>query len=148
MNRVAPIAVLLASLSSPAAAAPQLTYSLSSNDQLGVSVAGKPRGRAASAMLGLWSDDGALELGGFRDGPPGDMDPSVSRAFEIVSGRAMQSRGIRVSGTIHRGGRDARGWSFGVEARRQRMSDVGAALSGSWRTAADSRLSLSGKLKF
>ena len=145
-NRVALFAVLLAPLSVPAAAQPQLTLPLTSNDQVGLSVSGKARGRSASAAVGMWSDDGALELGGFREGP--QIDPAMSRAAELVAGKAMRSQGLRVSGFLHRGGAEARGWSLGIEARRQRVSDIGAALSGSWRTASDSRLSVSGKLQF
>jgi len=123
---------------------PDLTFDLSSNDRVGLNVAGKPRGASVSAALGLWSDDGAVELGGFQD----RTDPSMALAAELVSGRPMQSRGFRLSGSIYETGPDAPGWSLGVEARQQWTPDIGAALSGSWRTASDSRLSVSGKLKF
>ena len=145
-NRVALFVIFLAPLSMPAAAQPQLTLPLTSNDHVGFSVSGKARGRSASAALGMWSDDGALELGGFREGP--QVDPTTAKVAELVAGKAMRSQGLRLGGFLHPAGADARGWSLGIEARRQRVSDIGAALSGSWRTASDSRLSISGKLRF
>jgi hypothetical protein len=124
------------------AAAPDMTVAVSSNDRVGLSVTKRARGASVSAALGMWSDDGALELGGFQD----RADPAIARAAELVSGKPMQSRGVRLSGTL--GGQRARGWALGVEARRQQVTDIGAALSGGWRRSSDSRLSVSGKLKF
>ena len=126
------------------AAGPALMLDLSSNDRVGLNVSGKARSASVSAAFGLWSDDGALEFGGFQD----RTDPNFARAAELVSGKPMQSRGVRLSGTLYKGGADARGWSLGVEARQQRTTDIGAALSGSWRTASDSRLSVNGRRKF
>ena len=100
-------------------------------------------------MLGMWSDDGALELGGFQDGALAGTPDTLERTAELVSGKAMKTRGVRFAATIHRKGPpEARGWTLGVEARQQRVSDIGAALGGAWRTAGDSRLSISGKLRF
>lgn len=151
MVRVAlAIATVVASLTGVAAhaAAPSLTVPLSSNDRVGLNVARKAKGASVSAALGMWSDDGALELSGFQEGVSRNVDPSIARAAELVSGKAMKSRGLRVNGSLYRSGAEARGWSVGLEARRQQITDIGAALSGSWRTASDSRLSVSGKLKF
>jgi hypothetical protein len=135
--------VCLAAAPAPAAG-PNLTLDLSSNDRIGLDISGKARGTKVSAALGMWSDDGALELGGFQD----RADPAIARAAEIVSGRAMQSRGLRLSGSLYRAGPNARGWSLGLDARQQWTTDIGAALAGSWRTASDSRLSVNGKLWF
>ncbi|HEU4968537.1 hypothetical protein [Sphingomonas sp.] len=126
------------------AAGPKLTLDISSNERVGLNITAKPRGARASAAIGMWSDDGALEFGGFQD----RTDPAIARAAELVSGRRMQSRGLRVSGSLYEAGPDAAGWSLGLEARQQWTSDIGAALVGSWRTASDSRLSVSGKLRF
>ena len=140
------LAMGLASLNPVAAAAvgPSLTLDVSSNDRVGLHVSETAGGRSASAALGMWSDDGAIELSGFQD----RTDPAIARAAELVSGKAMQSRGVRLSGSLYEAGPDAPGWSVGVEARQQWTTDIGAALSGSWRTASDSRLSVSGKLRF
>lgn len=126
------------------AGGPNLTLDISSNDRVGFDVSGTARGANVSAALGMWSDDGALELGGFQD----RTDPAIARTAEIVSGKSMQSRGLRLSGSLYQAGPNARGWSLGVDARRQWTTDIGAALSGSWRTASDSRLSVNGKLRF
>jgi hypothetical protein len=126
------------------AAGPKMTLDLSSNERVGLNVSAKPRGAKVSAAIGIWSDDSAVEFGGFQD----RMDPSIARAAELVSGRPMQSRGLRLGGSLYEAGPDAPGWSLGVEARQQWTTDVGAALVGSWRTSSDSRLSVSGKLKF
>jgi hypothetical protein len=132
-----------------AAPAPELTVPLTSNDRVGLSVSKKARGRSVAAVVGMWSDEGAVELGGFQDGSAHNVDPATARAAELVSGKPMQSRGVRMTGVLYQGsGSEAKGWSMGVEARRQTISDVGAALSGTWRTANDSRLTLNGKLKF
>ncbi|MBA2920364.1 hypothetical protein GON01_01505 [Sphingomonas sp. MAH-20] len=125
------------------ATGPDLTLDVSSNDRVGLNISGKARTRV-SAAVGLWSDDGAVEFGGFQD----RMDPAMARAAELVSGRPMRSRGLRLGGSLYEAGPEARGWSVGVEARQQWTTDVGAALAGSWRTASDSRLSVSGKLRF
>lgn len=148
MALIAATAGLTASAERAEAAGPSLTLPLTSNDAIGMRVGRQARSAAVSAALGMWSDDGAVELGGFRDGPARDIDPSLARAAELVSGKAMQSRGVRLSGALYRGGAEARGWSVGVDARRQQITDIGAALSGSWRTVSDSRLSVSGKLRF
>ena len=132
----------------PAIAAPKLVLPVSSNDQLGFGLTGKGNGgRSLGAMLGMWSDDGALELGGFQHGAR--VDPATARAAAIVSGKAKQSRGVRVTGSFYRS-RSAHGagWTVSVDARQQEVSDVGAALAGAWRTASDSRLTLGGKLRF
>lgn len=125
-----------------------LTKDLSSNERIGLGVSKQGKTRSVSAALGMWSDDGAVELGGFRDGATNGVDPALSRAAELVSGKAMQSQGVRLSGTLYQQGANARGWSVSVDARRQRVSDIGAALSGDWRTTGDSRLSLGGRLRF
>ena len=137
-----------AAIPAKAAAAPVVSVPVSDVHALGVTVSRNGTAGSAVAGLGLWNDEGALELGGFRDGPAHDVDPALVRTAELVAGKAMRSRGVRLGASFYRGGREARGWSLGVEARRQKMSDIGAALSGSWRTAGDSRLSVSGKLKF
>ena len=134
----------LAATAARAAGGPNLTLDLSSNERVGLNISAKPRSAKVSAALGMWGDDGAVEFGGFQD----RIDPAVGRAAELVSGRPMQSRGLRLSGSLYEAGPDAPGWSLGVEARQQWTSDIGAALAGSWRTASDSRLSVSGKLKF
>jgi hypothetical protein len=146
MALMAAMAGLTASAERAQAAGPSLTVPLTSNDAVGMKVGRQGKGAAISAALGMWSDDGAVELGGFRDGPARDIDPSLARAAELVSGKAMQSRGLRLSGTL--GGQQGHGWALGVEARRQQVTDIGAALSGAWRRSSDSRLSVSGKLKF
>jgi hypothetical protein len=125
------------------AAGPDMTLDLSSNERIGLNVSGKARTRV-SAAIGMWGDDGALEFGGFQD----RLDPGMARAAELVSGRAMRSRGLRLGGSLYEAGPDAPGWQLGVEARQQWTTDIGAALIGSWRTSSDSRLSVSGKLKF
>jgi hypothetical protein len=125
------------------AAGPDMTLDLSSNERIGLNVSGKARTRV-SAAIGMWGDDGALEFGGFQD----RLDPAMARAAELVSGRAMRSRGLRLGGSLYEAGPDAPGWQLGVEARQQWTTDIGAALIGSWRTSSDSRLSVSGKLKF
>jgi hypothetical protein len=140
---------LIAASAAPAlAGGPQLGLAVTSSDQVGFQVVKKGRERSASAVLGMWSDDGALELGGFQDGAGRDVDPSVARAVELVSGKRMQSRGLRLTGALYGAGAEQPGWTFAVEARQQRISDVGAALAGAWRSAGDSRLSFSGKLRF
>jgi hypothetical protein len=143
------IGLLIASAAAPAhAGGPVLAHALTSNDQVGFAVSKKGRERSVSAVIGMWSDDGALELGGFQDGAGRDVDPSVTRAVELVSGRRMQSRGLRLTGAFYGSGAEQPGWTLAVEARQQRTSDVGAALAGAWRSASDSRLSFSGKLRF
>jgi hypothetical protein len=140
---------LIAASAAPAlAGGPQLGLTVTSSDQVGFQVVKKGRERSASAVLGMWSDDGALELGGFQDGAGRDVDPSVARAVELVSGKRMQSRGLRLTGALYGAGAEQPDWTFAVEARQQRISDVGAALAGAWRSAGDSRLSFSGKLRF
>lgn len=135
-------------ISGEAVAAPKLLKALTSNDQVGVTVSGKQGNRGVAALVGMWSDDGALELGGFQD-RGSRIDPATARAAEIMAGRRMQSRGVRVTGSLYgAGAREARGWTISVDARRQEVSDVGAALSGAWRTVSDSRLTLGGKLRF
>lgn len=148
--RSAWIAILIAAfIGAPAAASgPQLAHEITSSDQVGFAVTKRVRERSVSAVLGMWSDDGAIELGGFQDGAGSDVDPSVARAVELVSGKRMRSRGLRLTGVLYGSGADEPGWNFSVDARQQRMSDVGAALSGAWRSTSDSRLSFSGKLKF
>jgi hypothetical protein len=126
------------------AAGPKLIVPVTSADQVGLAVSGKARAGQVSAMLGMWSEDGALELGGFREGPARGVDPGVARAAELVSGKRMRSSGVRLTGSFYRPG----GWALSLEARRQQVSDIGAALSGAWRTAGDSRLTIGGKLKF
>lgn len=132
-----------------AVAGPKLLVPITSGDQIGLSVKGREAGvPGGSAMLGMWSDDGALELAGFRSQASGS-DPATARAAEIVSGRAMQSRGVRLTGRLYRRrNADARGWTVSVDARRQETSDLGAALSGTWRTLSDSRLTFGGRLRF
>jgi hypothetical protein len=125
------------------AAGPDMTLDLSSNERIGLNVSGKARTRV-SAAIGMWGDDGALEFGGFQD----RLDPAMARAAELVSGRAMRSRGLRLGGSLYEAGPDAPGWQLGVEARQQWTTDIGAALVGSWRTSSDSRLSVSGRLRF
>jgi hypothetical protein len=122
----------------------QLLVSVSSADQVGLTLKGKRRGGNLAAMFGMWSDDGALELGGFREGPGQGVDPNVARAAAIVAGKSMRSTGVKLLGALHR----SNGLSLSVEARRQQVSDIGAALGGDWRTSADTRLTLGGKLKF
>jgi hypothetical protein len=134
--------------SAPAYAGPSFTRDLSSNERVGIGVSKQGKSRAVSAAVGMWSDDGALELGGFRDGPANGIDPAMAQAAELVSGKPMHSQGVRLSGTLYQQGSTARGWSLSVDARRQRVSDVGAALGGDWRTSGDSRLSLGGRLRF
>lgn len=132
----------------PALAAPRLVLPVSSNDQVGVVISGKSRDvRGVSAMLGMWSDDGALELAGFQQG--NRLDSATARVAEIVSGKPMESRGVRLTGWLYRSrAANAAGWTVSVDARQQRVSDLGAALTGAWRTASDSRLTLGGKLRF
>lgn len=140
---------IAAAATAPATAGgPQLGLAVTSSDQVGVQVSKKGRERSVSAVLGMWSDDGALELGGFRDGAGRDIDPSVAQAVEIVSGKRMRSQGVRLTGALYGAGSEEAGWTFAVEAKQQRISDVGAALAGAWRSASDSRLSFSGKLRF
>lgn len=143
------VAAVLVSMSGVACAGPRLVVPVTSGDQIGLALKGKARANGgAAALVGMWSDDGALELGGFEDRSR-RVDPAVARAAEIVSGRAMQSRGFRLTGSLYQGqGADQRGWILSIDARRQRVSDVGAALSGTWRTQGDSRLTLGGKLRF
>lgn len=143
------VAAVLISIGSPALAGPSLLMPVTSGDQVGIAVHGKAKASGGvAALVGMWSDDGALELGGFHDRSR-RVDPTVARAAEIVSGRAMQSQGVRLTGSLYRPqGADRRGWTLSIDARRQRTSDVGAALSGSWRTISDSRLTLGGKLNF
>ena len=147
-NLIRAVPLLLCLADSPAVAAPKLVMPVSSNDQLGIAVSGKGQGgRGISAMLGMWSDDGALELGGFQHGSR--LDPAMTRAAAIMSGKAMQSRGVRVTGSLYRSGSaSGAGWTLSVDARQQEVSDFGAALAGAWRTASDSRLTLGGKLRF
>lgn len=147
-SAVALLPVTLAALPARAGSAPTFTLPITSNDAIGLTVSRKAPGSSVMAGFGLWSDDGALELGGFRDGAARDLAPSIARAAELVSGKALQSRGIRASGSLYRAGTEVRGWSLGIEARRQWISDIGAALSGQQRTASDSRVSVSGKLRF
>lgn len=135
-------------VSGEAAAAPKFVKALTSNDQVGLAVSGKQGSRGVVAMLGMWSDDGALELAGFQERAKG-TDPATLRAAEIMTGHAMRSRGLRLTGNLYRAGqREARGWTVSLDARQQQVSDVGAALSGAWRTASDSRLTVGGKLRF
>jgi hypothetical protein len=137
------VAALAVSMAAPAAAAgPKLVVPVTSADAVGFAVKGKSRD--VTAMFGMWSDDGALELGGFREGPAAGVDPNVARAAAIVSGRSMRSTGVKLSGALHR----SNGVSLTVEARRQQVSDIGAALNGDWRTAGDTRLTFGGKLRF
>lgn len=136
-------------LSTQAVAGQRLVKAVTSSDQVGLAVTGKGKGvRGASAMMGMWSDDGAIELGGFDD-RRGHVDPATARAAAIVSGRAMQSRGVRMVGSFYRNASaGARGWTVSVDARRQQVTDLGAALTGSWRTLDESRLTVGGKLRF
>jgi hypothetical protein len=142
-------AMTLGPASASALAGPRLIKSITSNEQVGVAVTGKAKGRrGVAATLGMWSDDGALELGGFDD-RSARLDPVTARTAAIVSGRAMQSRGVRLTGSLYRTGpAGARGLTVSVDARRQQVSDVGAALSGTWRTLGESRLTVGGRLKF
>jgi hypothetical protein len=147
-NLIRAVPPLLCLMAAPAWAGPKLLVPVSSNDQVGVALNGKGAGgRGVSAMLGMWSDDGALELGGFQH--RSRVDPATARAAAIVSGRAMESRGVRVTGSFYRSrSADGTGWTLSVDARQQEVSDVGAALAGAWRTASDSRLTFGGKLRF
>lgn len=142
-------AAALVLMGGEAIAAPKLLKPITSNDQIGFAVTGKTlHSRGAAAMLGMWSEDGALELAGFQD-RNGRIDAATIRAAEIVSGRAMQSRGVRVTGSLYRAAApDARGWTLSIDARRQQVGDIGAALSGDWRSVGESRLTLGGRLKF
>jgi hypothetical protein len=126
------------------AAGPKLIVPVTSGDAVGLAVKAKPRGGNVAAMFGMWSDDGALELGGFREGPAAGVDPNVARAAAIMAGRSMRSTGVKLSGSLHR----SNGMSLTLEARRQQVSDIGAALGGDWRTAGDTRLTVGGKIKF
>jgi hypothetical protein len=141
------VAALLAG--SAALAGPKLTMPVSSNDKVGLTVSGKQQGRrGVAATLGMWSDDGALEFGGFDD-RSARLDPVTAKTAAIVAGRAMQSRGVRLTGSLYRSGQaGTRGLTLSVDARRQHVSDVGAALTGAWRTVGDSRLTLGGRVKF
>ncbi|MFD1612029.1 hypothetical protein ACFSCW_09475 [Sphingomonas tabacisoli] len=123
------------------AGGPDLAVSITSNEQVGLKVSGDDPSASASAAFGLWGDRGAVELGGFQDRATGD----AAEAAEIVSGKPMRTRGVRLNATMHR---RERGWSLGIEARQQRVTDVGAALSGGWHRSNESRLTLGGKLKF
>lgn len=142
------VAVIIAASaggSHPALAAErQLLLPLSSADQVGLTLKSKKRSGSLAAMFGMWSDDGALELGGFREGPGQGVDPNVARAAAIVAGRSMRSTGVKLAGSLH----GSNGLSLSVEARRQQVSDIGAALGGDWRTSGDTRLTLGGKLRF
>ena len=140
---------LCMSFAAPAVAGQKLVLPVSSNDQVGLAMTGKGQGgRGVSAMLGMWSDDGALELGGFQQANAW-MDPATARAAAIVSGKAMQSRGIRATGSFYRSRTsNGAGWTLSVDVRQQQVSDIGAALAGELRTASDSRLTLGGKLRF
>ncbi|HEV2569332.1 hypothetical protein [Sphingomonas sp.] len=142
------VPLLLCLGAGPAVAGPKLLVPVTSNDQVGVAVTGKAQGsRGLAAMFGMWSEDGALELGGFQHG--NRIDPATARAAAIVSGKAMQSRGVRVTGSFYRRQNSkGAGWTLSVDARQQEVSDVGAALAGAWRTASDSRLTFGGKLRF
>lgn len=121
------------------AADPALGIALSSNERVGLMVSGDDPNVSASAALGLWSDRGALELGGFQD----RADSTVAQTAEITSGKLMRSRGVRLGASLYRGG-----WTLGLEARREQAANIGSALTGAWRTDNDSRLTLGGKLKF
>lgn len=136
------LAAVMIGGAAPAIAGPKLVLPVTSADEVGFALKGKSR--SVAAMLGMWSDDGALELGGFREGPSAGVDPNVARAAAIMAGRSMRSTGVKLSGSLHR----ANGVSLTVEARRQQVSDIGAALGGDWRTAGDTRLTLGGKLRF
>lgn len=137
--RIIAFAVLAASPAN--ARGPDLAMSLTSNEQVGLKVSGDDPSASASAAFGLWGDRGAVELGGFQDHLSGD----AAEAAEIVSGKVMRTRGVRLTATMHR---RERGWSLGLEAKQQRVTDIGAALAGGWRRSSDSRLTLGGKLKF
>lgn len=126
------------------AAGPKLVVPVTSGDQVGLAIKGKPRAGQVAALFGMWSDDGALELGGFREGVAQGVDPGVARAAAIMAGRSMRSTGVKLSGSLVR----ANGMSLTLEARRQQVSDIGAALGGDWRTAGDTRLTVGGRLKF
>lgn len=143
------LAAVLMSVGGPVLAGPALLVPITSGDQLGIAVRGKAKASGGvAALVGMWSDDGALELGGFHDRSR-KVDPGVGRAAEIMSGRGMRSQGVRLTGSLYRAqGADRRGWTLSVDVRRQQVSDLGAALSGSWRTVGDSRLTLGGKLAF
>jgi len=143
------LTAVLMSMAAPALAGPALLVPVTSGDQLGIAVRGKVMASGGvAALVGMWSDDGALEVGGFHDRSR-RVDPGVARAAAIMSGRAMQSQGVRLTGSLYRAqGADRRGWTLSVDARRQRVSDLGAALSGSWRTVGDFRLTFGGKLAF
>ena len=136
------VAAVMTCGAAPVTAGPKLVLPVTSADEVGFAVKGKSR--SVAAMLGMWSDDGALELGGFREGPAQGVDPNVARAAAIMAGRSMRSTGVKLSGSLHRVG----GVSLTVEARRQQVSDIGAALGGDWRTSGDTRLTLGGKLRF
>jgi hypothetical protein len=124
------VATALMATSGSAVAGPRLLVPVTSGDQVGVTVQGKVRAiGGVAALVGMWSDDGALELGGFEDRSR-RTDPAIARAAEIVSGRVMHARGLRLTGRFYRT-RDAdrRGWTLSIDARRQRVRRESAASS-------------------
>lgn len=135
-------AFMAGGVGAPALAGPKLVVPVTSADAVGFAV--KSRSRDVAAMVGMWSDDGALELGGFREGPQAGVDPGVARAAAIMTGRSMRSTGVKLAGSLHR----SNGLSLTAEVRRQQTSDMGAALGGEWRTTGDTRLTVGGKLRF
>lgn len=143
------LAAALTSTTVAAQAGSRVVLPVTSGDQIGLAVQGKARlSGGVAALVGMWSDDGALEFGGFDDRSR-RLDPSITKAAEIASGRSMKSRGVRLTGSFYRAsGIDRRGWTLSIDGRMQRVSDVGAAVSGTWLTQSDSRLTLASRLRF
>lgn len=121
------------------------------DDQLGLTVSRERmkivNGRTVSAVVGLWGDQSAVELGAFEDRGAAATGAGAAQAVRLVSGRGVSARGVRLTGSLYEAP-DQRGWSVAVDARHQRTQDVEAMMRGEGGRTSDSRLLLSGKLKF
>jgi hypothetical protein len=120
-------------------------------DQLGLGVS-RVRGgggRSASAVLGMWSGDGAIEFGAFQDQAGVTATAGAAQTVQLVSGRRVRARGVRLTGSFYGSDDDdARGWSLALDARRQQTPDYVAAMRGLHRSSGESRVALKGLLRF
>lgn len=105
--------------------------------------------RSASAVLRLWGNDGSVEFGAFQARPSATATAGATRMVHLVSGRNVRARGVRLTGTVHGSPDDSMpGWALVLDARHQQTPDYVGVLRGTGGTAGESRLSLTGELRF
>lgn len=132
-------------------------------DQAGIALSGSSRrarspesgqsfrsysARSIAAALGWWADDGAFEIGIFQDQGGSQINP-LARTVQLASGRKLSASGVKLSASLYdQPDPGLGGWSLSIDARRQDMTDVDAALRGQRARTGDSRIALSGRLRF